>query len=995
MTLQRTAPVEQRRTTIMLTTPPSADSDHRGWLDPSDTFVRRHIGPDEIEIRDMLAVVGCESIDELIEEAVPSTIRLDRPLNLLEPFTEFEAIADLRRMAKKNRVFRSCIGMGYYGTITPNVILRNVLENPGWYTQYTPYQAEIAQGRLEALLNFQTMISDLTALPIANASLLDEGTAAGEAMVMCVTITGGAAKGRDTFVVADDCHPQTIAVVESRAGVIGVDVVVVPFNELADAVATHADRLIGVLLQYPGTDGDIRDWRDVAAATHDVGGRIVVATDLLALTVLTPPGEWGADIAVGSSQRFGVPMGYGGPHAAFLATHEEHVRKMPGRLIGVSRDLHGNTAYRMAIQTREQHIKRERATSNICTAQVLLAIMAAMYGVYHGPDGLRRIAHRVFGYTGALVEGLRRLNQEVLTERWFDTIHFRPVGGLAKDIIAAAEQREINLRNFDDGSIGISLDECTDRALVAAILDVIADATGSERLTISVDDLVTERPTYEATFARMSVFMTHEVFNRYHSETEMLRYLHKLQSRDLSLATSMIPLGSCTMKLNATTEMIPVTWTEFADMHPFAPIEQAKGYAELFESLERQLAEITGFAAVSLQPNAGSQGEYAGLRVIRAYHDERGDTQRTKCLIPVSAHGTNPASAVSAGFEVVAVKCDVHGNVDLEDLRAKAAANADTLGALMVTYPSTHGVFEEGIRDICAIVHEFGGQVYLDGANMNAMVGLCRPGDLGADVCHLNLHKTFCIPHGGGGPGMGPIGVAPQLVEYLPTHPVIRPDSAGAKAIGPISAAPWGSPAILPISYAYIRMMGAAGLRSASEIAILNANYMFKRLHGHYPELFAGRNGRVAHEFIIDLRPFDASAGVKIDDVAKRLVDYGFHAPTMSWPVPGTLMIEPTESESREELDRFCDALIAIRLEIAAIEKGDADRLDNPLKHAPHTAAHVSSDTWEHAYTREQAAYPAPWLRDHKFWPAVGRVDNPFGDRNLHCTCPTVEEMTG
>jgi len=964
------------------------------WLDVGDVFVDRHNGPDAASIDTMLGVIGCESLDDLIDQSVPAGIRMDRPLDLDGALTEHEVLVELRSLADRNRIFRSCIGMGYSGTITPTVILRNVLENPGWYTQYTPYQAEIAQGRLEALLNFQTMVSDLTGLPVANASLLDEATAAGEAMTMCITLSGGPAKGRDAFIVCDDCHPQTIAVVQSRAAVLDVDVIVVTADELLASVETYGARLMGALVQYPATDGLIRDLRDVADAVKTVGGTMVAATDLLALTLLTPPGEWGADIAVGSSQRFGVPMGYGGPHAAFLATHETHVRKMPGRLIGVSRDAHGNPAYRMAIQTREQHIKRERATSNICTAQVLLAIMASMYGVYHGPEGLRRIALRIAGFTNVLAEGLRRLEQDVITERYFDTIRVRPVGGTVDDVVTELHRREVNVRRFDDDTIGIALDECTDRALVRDLLDGMASATGRDTLKDTIDNLAGASPAYEPPFMRTSAFMTHDVFNRYHSETEMLRYLYTLQSRDLSLATSMIPLGSCTMKLNATTEMIPVTWPEFANLHPFAPTEQAEGYLEMFRRLEADLSEITGFAATSLQPNAGSQGEYAGLRVIRAYHDERGDTQRTVCLIPVSAHGTNPASAVASGFRVVPIQCDEHGNIDIEDLRGKAETHAETLGALMITYPSTHGVFEEGIRDICAIVHEFGGQVYLDGANMNAMVGLCRPGDFGADVCHLNLHKTFCIPHGGGGPGMGPICVAPQLVPHLPTHPVVRPSTAGNQAIGPISAAPWGSPAILPISYAYIRMMGAGGLRKASEVAILNANYMFRRLHGHYPELFAGRYGRVAHEFIIDLRPFDASAGVKIDDVAKRLIDFGFHAPTMSWPVPGTLMIEPTESESREELDRFCEALIMIRREIAAIESGDVDREDSPLKHAPHTAAAVSADEWTHGYSREQAAYPAPWLREHKFWPAVGRVDNPYGDRHLHCTCPSVEELT-
>jgi glycine dehydrogenase len=949
----------------------------------TDIFAHRHIGPDESEVREMLNAIGCDSLDALIDQTVPSSIRMQQPLSLSHNATDarsdFEAIRSLRAIAAKNDVFRSHIGMGYYGTITPPVIQRNILENPGWYTQYTPYQAEIAQGRLEALLNFQTMVSDLTGLPLANASLLDEATAAAEAMAMCASITN-----RKKFIVADDCHPQTIEVVRTRAKSLGIEL------EIASAQQWQSlgfDGVGGVLLQYPTTDGCIVDYADVIEKAHAASAMVVMAADLLALTLIKSPGEFGADIAVGSTQRFGVPMGYGGPHAAYMATSEKYVRKMPGRIIGVSKDVHGNMAYRMAIQTREQHIKRDRATSNICTAQVLLAIMAGMYAVYHGPGGLKRIARHVHGLTKSLADGLRALGHDIGDQAFFDTLRIKLSGMSAEQVLHAARQRKINLREYADGTVGVSLDETTMLEDVRELLELFgAKAADVRQMSMQPLDEVVG---YDASIARTSEYLTHLVFNTHHSETELLRYMHTLQSRDLSLTHSMIPLGSCTMKLNATAEMLPVSWPEFAHLHPFAPVEQAKGYMQLFRQLEDWLAEMTGFAAVSLQPNAGSQGEYAGLLAIRAYHESRGDTQRDVCLIPVSAHGTNPASAVIAGFRVVAVKCDAHGNIDIEDLRNKATMHSEKLGAIMVTYPSTHGVFEPGIREMCKVVHDHGGQVYLDGANLNAQVGLAKPGEYGADVCHLNLHKTFCIPHGGGGPGMGPIGVAEHLKPFLPGHPLgDQTNGVQSAGVGPVAAAPFGSPSILPISWMYIAMMGAEGLTRASKIAILNANYMAKRLEGHYDVLYVGKTGRVAHEFILDCRPFEKNADIKVDDIAKRLMDYGFHGPTMSWPVPGTLMIEPTESEAKGELDRFCDAMISIREEIRAIEQGSSDRDDNVLKNAPHTAASLIDDTWNHAYSRQQAAYPKPWLRQHKFWPAVGRIDQAYGDRNLMCSCP-------
>jgi glycine dehydrogenase len=949
-------------------------------LAPTDSFVPRHIGPDDAEIAEMLERLGVPSLDALIEQTVPGDIRLRRPLDLPPARGEHELLEDLRALAAQNQLLRSFIGMGYHDTLVPTVIQRNVLENPGWYTAYTPYQAEIAQGRLEALLNFQTMVADLTGLPLAGASLLDEATAAAEAMHMCRALAGN---GRSAFFAAEDCHPQTLAVVRTRARSLRIDLRVGP----AEAVDLSRGDVFGVLLQYPATDGRIVDYSALVQRAHEAGAIVAVATDLLALTMLRPPGEYGADIAVGSSQRFGVPMGFGGPHAAFLSTKDEYKRQMPGRLIGVSKDAEGRVAYRMALQTREQHIRREKATSNICTAQVLLAVMAGMYAVYHGPEGLKRIARRVHGLASALAEGLRRLGLDVGRDPFFDTLRVRLDRASGKRVLEAARSRRMNLRAYDDGSVGVALDE------VASVDDVgsLLEAFAGGRDVPAVTEPPSTPAQLPAPFARTSGFLTHEVFNRHHSEHEMLRYMRMLESRDLSMTTSMIPLGSCTMKLNGTTEMLPVTWPEFAGLHPFAPAEQARGYQELFAGLEAWLAEITGFAAVSLQPNAGSQGEYAGLLAIRAYHESRGEGHRNVCLIPVSAHGTNPASAAVAGFTVVAVACDARGNIVVEDLRAKAAQHARDLGAFMVTYPSTHGVFEESIREVCAIVHEHGGQVYMDGANMNAQVGLTRPGDMGADVCHLNLHKTFCIPHGGGGPGMGPIGVARHLAPFLPGHPVTG--LGGEKSLGTVSAAPYGSPSILTISWVYIALMGPEGLKRATEVAILNANYMAKRLVGHYEVLYTGRGGRVAHEFIVDARPFKRSADVEVEDIAKRLMDYGFHAPTMSFPVAGTLMIEPTESEAKGELDRYCDALIAIREEIRAIEEGRADRKDNVLKRAPHTAHAVTADAWNRPYSREQAAFPAPWTRQHKFWPAVARIDNVYGDRNLFCSCPPVTEQ--
>ena len=954
------------------------DRTAQNWLRPEKTFSDRHVGPTEAESREMLNVLGFPSLETLVNATVPEDIRFHESLDLPPPRSEQEVLADLRRMAGKNQVFRSFIGMGYYDCHTPPVILRNILENPAWYTQYTPYQAEIAQGRLEALLNFQTMVADLTGLPLANASLLDAGTAASEAMAMCKAITG-----RPAFFASQNCHPQTLAVVRTRATSLGLHLDIGPVDEIDWERASYG----GLLLQYPTTDGTFHNNHDLVLRAHDAGTQVVVATDLLALTLFKPPGEFDADIAVGSSQRFGVPLGFGGPHAAFLATREAYKRQIPGRIVGVSKDSQGRTAYRLALQTREQHIRRDRATSNICTAQVLLANIAGMYAVFHGADGLKRIAERVHGLTLVLAEGLTRLGCRVPEELFFDTLRVSTDALPAERVREQAERHRLNLREFPDGSFGIALDETTTMADVETLWKTFSK---DGQIWFTAKELADARAvSLPALFARTTPFLTHEVFHRYHSEHELLRYMHRLQSRDLSLVHSMIPLGSCTMKLNATVEMLPVTWPEFSHIHPFAPPQQTEGYTQLFRELETWLSEITGYPAVSLQPNAGSQGEYAGLLVIRAYHESRGQGHRNTCLIPASAHGTNPASAAIAGLQVVPVACDEHGNIDLVDLRAKAEHHHETLAALMVTYPSTHGVFEETIQEICGIVHEHGGQVYMDGANMNAMVGLCRPADIGADVCHLNLHKTFCIPHGGGGPGMGPIAAAAHLAPFLPGHPIR--DTGGEHGIGPVSAAPYGSPSILPISWAFIALMSATGLTRATGIAILNANYMAKRLEKDFSILYTGKGGLCAHEFILDLRPFKKSAGVEVEDVAKRLMDFGFHAPTISWPVAGTMMIEPTESESKSELDQYCDALLAIRKEIAEIEEGRFPRDDNPLKNAPHTMEDVTMTDWNHPYGREQAAFPLPWLRDLKFWPAVSRIDSAYGDRNVVCTCPPVE----
>jgi glycine dehydrogenase len=942
------------------------------------SFARRHIGPNDEEIDAMLRDLGFDNLEGLIDATVPKNIRFDRQLNLPEAKSEMEALAELRATSKKNKVARSFIGAGYHDCITPPVIQRNILENPGWYTAYTPYQAELAQGRLEALLNFQTMIVDLTKLDIANASLLDEATAAAEAMTLCHAV----AFNRKTFFVADNCHPQTIEVVRTRAKPLGIEVKIDNYSR-----CKFDDTVFGALVQYPATDGAIYDYTEFVRQAHDAGALVVVAADIFALTLLKPPGEFGADVAVGNTQRFGVPLGFGGPHAAYFATRDQFKRHMPGRLVGVSHDAEGRPAYRLALQTREQHIRRDKATSNICTAQVLLAVIASMYAVYHGPRGLRAIAQRVHNLTRRLADsGLK-----IVHENFVDTLHVDLGNQTADEVLSRAAKAGINLRKLGANAVGISLDETTtdsDFQKMTAIFESDRN-TGVPPVTATAETAVLRIPQFAL---RDSAFLTHPVFNTHHTETEMLRYLKKLESRDLSLTTSMIPLGSCTMKLNATAEMFPISWPEFSKMHPFAPVDQTLGYIEMCKQLEEWLAEITGFAAVSLQPNAGSQGEYAGLLAIREYHNFLGEAHRNVCLIPTSAHGTNPASAVMAGFKVVAVACLKDGDVDLADLRAKADEHARDLAALMVTYPSTHGVFETTIREICEIVHTHGGQVYMDGANMNAQVGLCRPGDYGADVCHLNLHKTFCIPHGGGGPGVGPIGVAKHLAPFLPAQASLNEDVDLNKRVGPVAAAPYGSASILTITWMYIRMMGAAGLKRASEVAILNANYIAKRLDPYFPVLFKGKRGLVAHECIVDLRQWK-SAGVEVEDVAKRLMDYGFHAPTVSFPVAGTMMIEPTESESKDELDRFCDAMISIHAEIEAIAKGKIDKKNNPLKNAPHTTRQIASAKWDRPYSREEAAFPAPWTREHKFWPAVARIDNVYGDRNLFCSCPPMDEV--
>jgi len=950
------------------------------FLKFTDCFADRHIGPDQEEVAEMLGELGLEGLDQLIDRAVPRSIRMEGKLALGEGMSEYEMLGKLRELAGMNRPFRSFIGLGYAGCITPPVIQRNILENPGWYTQYTPYQAEISQGRLEALLNFQTMVIDLTGMEIANASLLDEATAAAEAMAMFKSVPKK--NPSDLFFVSSDCHPQTIEVIRTRAQARGWEI----------AVGDHRDfdfekPVFGALLQYPASDGAIYDYRDFIEKAHGAGGVVAVVADILGLCLLTPPGEFGADAVVGSTQRFGMPIGYGGPHAAFLATREEFKRQVPGRIIGASVDVHGNYALRMALQTREQHIRRERATSNICTAQVLPAVVASMYAVYHGHAGLEKIAQRINQCARLLGKGIEKLGYTVLHGTFFDTLRVQIGDEELGKVLERTEKLQINLRQIDSRDLGITLDETTGRGDLEKILSALE---GGENRSLEERGLeIPEQPHWEEPLRRKSAFLTHPVFNSHHSETEIMRYMNRLQERDLSLKNSMTPLGSCTMKLNATTEMMPITWPEFTQSHPFAPVDQAQGYQTVFSELGEMLREITGFAAVSLQPNAGAQGEFAGLLVIRKFHEENGQAARNICLIPASAHGTNPASAAMAGMKVVVVKCDELGNVDLEDLRFRAKENAERLAALMVTYPSTHGVFEEEIREICGIVHKFGGQVYMDGANLNALVGLCRPGEIGVDVCHLNLHKTFCIPHGGGGPGMGPIAVAAHLADFLPTHPLVA--TGGSQGIGPIAAAPWGSALILLIPWAYLKMIGGEGVTRATAVAILNANYVAHRLNRSFPILYKGKNGLVAHEAILDFRPMKGTVGITVEDVAKRLMDYGFHSPTISFPVVDTVMIEPTESEVKGELDRFCQAMISIRQEIEEIEKGDADPEDNLLKNAPHTAGVVCRDDWRQPYSRQRAVFPMEWLREAKFWPAVGRIDNAQGDRNLICSCAPVE----
>ncbi len=957
-------------------------------LNNAEKFEGRHIGPDAQQIQYMLDTVGADSLDALIDQTIPKNIRLSRPLNLPRTKSEPEFLREFKKLIRQNDLFNNYIGMGYYNCHVPSVILRNVLENPGWYTAYTPYQAEIAQGRLEALINFQTMVMDLTGMEIANASLLDEGTAAAEAMSMLIDLKKSGKKNAHRFFVDKNIFPQTLDVLKTRATPLGITLLI----DEPETIDFEDDELYGILLQYPDGNGAIKNHGKLIkkAQQHDIS--VAVAADLLSLTLLTPPGELGADVVVGTTQRFGVPMGYGGPHAGYFATKEIYKRHIPGRIIGVSKDKDGNNAYRMALQTREQHIRREKATSNICTAQVLLAVMSAMYAVYHGPKGLKNIALRVHGLTKVLEIGLKHLGFSQENKYYFDTLKITLPSAEAKEKLRqTALDNSINIRYFEDASVGISLDETTSNSDVQALLNIFESI--SEK---SLQDFDHEKHSkglslnWPEELVRKSEYLTHPVFNTHHSEHEMLRYIKRLENKDLSLTHSMIALGSCTMKLNATTEMIPLTWPELGNMHPFSPLEQSKGYQQMFDQLCQWLAEITGFAATSLQPNSGAQGEYAGLLVIRAYHQSRGESHRNIVLIPSSAHGTNPASAVMAGMKVVIVKCDDNGNIDVDDLREKAIAHKENLAAVMITYPSTHGVYEERIVEMCEIIHENGGQVYMDGANMNAQVGLTSPGTIGADVCHLNLHKTFCIPHGGGGPGVGPICVAKHLVPFLPGNPVVKIGSD--QAIGAVSAAPWGSASICSISYAYIAMMGGDGLKRASQLAILNANYIMHRLKDHYQVLYTGKNGRCAHEMIIDCRMFKNTAGIEVEDIAKRLMDYGFHAPTVSFPVPGTMMIEPTESEALEELDRFCDALVSIREEIRAIEEGTADRALNVLKNAPHTAAFALSDNWAMPYSRQQAAYPLPYVRDNKFWPSVRRVDSAYGDRNLMCSCIPVEE---
>ncbi|AUL51818.1 glycine dehydrogenase (aminomethyl-transferring) [Bordetella holmesii] len=950
-------------------------------LDTHSDFIPRHIGPSDADQAKMLAVVGCSSLDALIEEVVPPRIRNQAPLALPSSRSEPDVLAELKQVAARNKVFRNYIGQGYYGTHTPNVVLRNVLENPAWYTAYTPYQPEISQGRLEALLNYQTMVADLTGLDISNASLLDEGTAAAEAMTLA---RRGAKSKSQVFFISQHCHPQTIEVVRTRAEGLGIDILI---GDEADGLP----ECFGVLLQYPHSLGGVVNYASLAEAAHAQGTVVACATDLLALALLTPPGEWGADIAIGTAQRFGVPFGFGGPHAGFMACRDAFKRNMAGRLVGVSKDAQGNPALRLALQTREQHIRREKATSNICTAQVLLAVMAGLYAVWHGPAGIRRIATRVHSFTGVLRAQLQALGLTVENESYFDTLLI-DAGAAATAIVAAAEDAQINLRRVDEARVAVSLDETVTPEDVQALVNVFAAALGKPAGQIDVQALTAQAGAgLPPGTVRTTPILSHPIFSSVQSETDMLRYLRKLADKDLALDRSMIPLGSCTMKLNATAEMIPITWPEFALIHPFSPAAQTVGYLELIDRLSAALCEITGYDNISLQPNSGAQGEYAGLLAIRGYHQARGEHQRNVCLIPSSAHGTNPASAQLAGMDVVVVASDAQGNVDLGDLRAKIEQVGDRLAALMITYPSTHGVFEEAVTEICELVHAAGGQVYLDGANMNAMVGVAKPGKFGSDVSHLNLHKTFCIPHGGGGPGVGPVAVRAHLAPYLPGVLNEQGKLDAQAKVGPVSAAPYGSAGILAIPYVYIALMGAESLRRATEVAILNANYVATRLREHYPVLYAGRHGRVAHECILDVRPLKDSSGVSAEDIAKRLMDYGFHAPTMSFPVAGTLMVEPTESEGLAELERFIDAMVAIRTEIAQIERGERDREDNVLKNAPHTAQMLLADEWHHDYPRQQAAYPVATLREAKYWPPVARVDNAYGDRNLVCACLPIE----
>ena len=940
------------------------------------TFRDRHLGVSAAELSEMAATIGLDSFDDIVAATVPEAIHRTQPFELPEAKSETEALAWLKSIMGQNEVHRSLIGQGYHGTITPPVIQRNILENPGWYTAYTPYQPEISQGRLEACLNFQTMITELSGMDISNASLLDEATAAAEAMAMCA----GSNRKATKFLVSSGCHPQTIAVLKTRAEPVGITIDVTDDEDFI-----FDETIFGCLIQYPDTNGSVNDYGSLIAAAHEVKAKVIMAADLMALVQLVPPGQLGADIAVGSSQRFGVPLGFGGPHAGWIACTDSLKRKLPGRLVGVSKDAHGKNAYRLALQTREQHIRRDKATSNICTAQVLLAVMASMYAAYHGPRGLRAIADQIHSYTQMLAHALVAVQVDVRHTQFFDSLKVQT--DRADEVFNKAADAGFNLRRFEDGDLGITLDECSTEEELAEIVSFFDEGQLEDQAILSTK---VAKFTGQSEHFRTDDFLQQPVFNSYHTETEMMRYLHRLESKDLALNTSMIPLGSCTMKLNAAAEMMPLSWPEVNAIHPFAPKDQWQGYAEMIQQLEEWLATCTGFHRVSLQPNAGSQGEYAGLLAIRSFHRANGQTDRNVCLIPTSAHGTNPASAVMVGMKVIPVACDEEGNIDLDSLKAKAEQHADKLAALMVTYPSTHGVFEEDIKEICQITHDFGGQVYMDGANLNAQLGLCSPGEIGADVCHLNLHKTFCIPHGGGGPGVGPIGVAEHLTPFLPQHPIhLKSDSE----CGPVSAAPYGSASINTISWMYIAMMGADGLTEATKVAILNANYLAKRLEDYYPVLYKGKNGLVAHECILDVRPFKESAGIEVDDIAKRLMDFGFHAPTMSWPVAGTLMIEPTESESKAELDRFADAMIAIHAEIMDIQEGRIDADNNPLKHAPHTAEVLMADNWDRPYSRQQAAYPASCLKDFKYWPTVSRIDNVFGDRNLVCTCPDMADL--